>query len=313
MGLFNNYMKPGKGVSKDEPEKKGFFLFWDVLFHRFSNILGSNCLLTILSLIWIVLLVMAGIQFVLPTVPQAVSSVVATMGSEDPDAAAASLVLTIYAMFATTAFAFIGSGPASAAYAYIAKCFTNRQHAWVLSDSFDKFKENFKQAIVVVLIDIVAVIVIPIGIRFYSTMSSDNVLFAVPCYLMIVFTIIYIWMHFYIYQLMVTFECSLKQLYKNALIFALGKLPMNIFLTIVCGGVSILPYAFLGNPLLAAILATVIGLCFTRFLIEFYAARCMKQTILNAQQKPEAEPEAEEEAVFDDNLAVKIKNSEEKK
>ena len=312
MGLFNNYMKPGKGVSKDEPEKKGFFLFWDILFHRFSKILGANCLLSILSILWLFLLLFAGIQFVLPTVPQAVTATVSTLSPENAENAAASLVLTVYALFATTAFAFLGSGPASAAYAYIIKCFTNRQHAWVLSDSFDKIKENFKQAIIVVLIDIVAVIVIPVGIRFYSAMSADNSFFAIPCYLMIVLSIVYVWMHFYLYQLMVTFECSLKQLYKNALIFALGKLPMNIFLTVLCLGVSVLPYVFIANPLLSVILSLVIGLCFTRFAIEFYVARCLKKTILDAQQKPEADAE-ETEAVFDDELAVKIRNSEEKK
>ena len=50
-------------------------------------------------------------------------------------------------------------------------------------------------------------------------------------------------MHMYIYQMMVTFELSLKDLYKNALLFTLGRLPSNIFVLLVVGAVHIaLPF-----------------------------------------------------------------------
>ena len=44
MGIFGYNMKPGKGVDKNEPKKKGFFLFFDVLIHKFTKFLGANCL-----------------------------------------------------------------------------------------------------------------------------------------------------------------------------------------------------------------------------------------------------------------------------
>lgn len=312
MGLFNSYIKPGKGVSKDEPEKKGFFLFWDIFFHKLTKILGANALYTILSLLWLAVLCVIGIHFVLPTAPEVITNVINASGAENPDTLISVVILSLYAMFATTAFVFLGSGPVSASYAYIAKSFTNREHVWMMSDGWDKFKENFRQAIAVVVIDAVALIVIPVAIRFYGIMSAENAFYTIPCYIIVVFTIIYVWMHFYIYQIMITFECTLKQLYKNALICAFAKLPMNIFLTIVCGGVSILSYMFIGNPFVAVIFSTIIGMCFTRFLVEFYAARCIAKIIPDAENKAGGEME-EEEAVFDDNLSAKLNSAEEKK
>lgn len=31
------YDKPGKGVDKNEPKKKGFFLFFDIVIRKFTN------------------------------------------------------------------------------------------------------------------------------------------------------------------------------------------------------------------------------------------------------------------------------------
>ena len=45
MGIFGGgYDKPGKGVDKNEPKKKGFFLFFDIVIRKFTKFLGANCL-----------------------------------------------------------------------------------------------------------------------------------------------------------------------------------------------------------------------------------------------------------------------------
>lgn len=311
MGIFNNYMKPGKGVSKDEPEKKGFFLFWDILFHKLSKVIGTDCMYMLTSLLWIAVLMVIGIQFILPITPDKLLETVQSAGAENAQETAQTLLLSIYTMLGTVMFVLLGSGPVSASYSYIMKCFTNRQHAWIFSDGWDKFKENFKQAIAVVLIDAVVLILGFVAIKFYYyKFTGGSTLFGIPCYIIVVAMIIYTWMHFYIYQIMVTFKCTLKQLYKNALIFAMGKLPMNILLTITAVGVSVLPYFFIGNPFAALIITAVIGLALSRFPIEFYAARCMQKTIVAAEEKSASEQDeitaADDEPVFDDDLAKRI-------
>ena len=57
MGLFKpNYLKPGKGISPDEPEKRSFFIYWEILKDKFSKILGLNIIYVLLSLPFIAII-----------------------------------------------------------------------------------------------------------------------------------------------------------------------------------------------------------------------------------------------------------------
>ena len=62
MGIFGGgYDKPGKGVYKNEPKKKGFFLFFDIVIRKFTKFLGANCLYAITSIIWIAILYISAV------------------------------------------------------------------------------------------------------------------------------------------------------------------------------------------------------------------------------------------------------------
>ena len=48
-GLFD-YSKPGPGVSKDAPKKRGFLVFWEIFFRKFWKMLQVNLLYLVTSL-----------------------------------------------------------------------------------------------------------------------------------------------------------------------------------------------------------------------------------------------------------------------
>lgn len=51
MGLFRkNYDKPGKGVSKNEPEKRGFFRFFELYFRSFWKLISAQFWCVLLSI-----------------------------------------------------------------------------------------------------------------------------------------------------------------------------------------------------------------------------------------------------------------------
>lgn len=60
MGLFsyNRYFKPGKGVEKDEPEKRSFFKFFELFFRKFWKYVEIN-LLQFLVLLPVIMFIMA--------------------------------------------------------------------------------------------------------------------------------------------------------------------------------------------------------------------------------------------------------------
>ena len=51
MGLFSfNYAKPGPGVDKNAPKKKGFFLYFEIFRRKFFKLLQANMLYFLCSL-----------------------------------------------------------------------------------------------------------------------------------------------------------------------------------------------------------------------------------------------------------------------
>ena len=246
MGIFGGgYDKPGKGVDKNEPKKKGFFLFFDIVIRKFTKFLGANCLYAITSIIWIAILyIFGGIVLSSTHIVQNVSDTIISLGTESSaENVQGSIMILIQLAFSIGVFTFWGSGPATAAYSYITRCFTRGEHTWVLSDGADKFKENFKQGMVVVLIDAV----------------------------LLVFGL-------------------------NALLITLAKLPGNFFTTLI--GVLIYGALFtFVNPLAAAIIVVVIGLCVTCYPPQFYAARVIERSILKdmKEKQPKVEYIGEEE------------------
>ena len=78
---------------------------------------------------------------------QNVSDTIISLGTESSaENVQGSIMILIQLAFSIGVFTFWGSGPATAAYSYITRCFTRGEHTWVLSDGADKFKENFKQS-----------------------------------------------------------------------------------------------------------------------------------------------------------------------
>ena len=286
MGLFSfNYNKPGKGVDPDAPEKKGFFLYWELIFDRISKHLTLNLFWAILSILWAALLFMFA-----PINMEWLSTVIASMAEQigvDAQTLESSVSLTLRFIFVTEVMLLWGSGVASAMYAYVTRCFSRRDPVWIMSDGWDKIKENFKQGILLSVIDLVVLVLALNAIMFYHSYytQTQSMIWLLLCSVTAMVFVIYTWAHFYIYQMMVTFEGSLIRHIKNSIIFAVANLPMNLFCTVIVVGVSVAFYMFL-NPLFAFLLNVILMPMFLRFLIEFTVARKIKRTVLqDAEQK----------------------------
>lgn len=300
MGIFGGgYNKPGKGVDKNEPKKKGFFLFFEIVIRKFTKFLGLNCLYTMTSIIWIILLYLfGGIILANTNVVENTASQIASMTQGiDMAEIQGSVMVSLQAFFAIGIFSLWGSGPATASYAYITRCFTRGEHAWVVSDGIDKLKENFKKGMFVVIADAVVLV---LGINaayfyygFYATTGS--VLWMLLTYVTMLILLLYTMIHPYIYQIMVTFECSIGAMYKNALLMMIAKLPQSFLILAVEGAILFLLFTMV-NPIAAALITIVVGLCVTHFPGQFYAARVIERSILkDMKKKPEIEYIGEEE------------------
>ncbi len=272
MGLFSfNYAKPGPGVDKDAPKKKGIFLYFELLGRKFFKLCQANMLYFLCSIPYIVLMFM----FITGMFGGYFTEIITKGFGENAEAETISnAVLMLTSFFTMMIFALWGSGPASASFAYITRCFTREEHAWIWSDFFKIFKENFKQAIAVVIIDFVMLYLFFNAIyqywHFYT--QQNSFIWMLLSYLCIIMTVIYTFMHFHIYQIMVTFECKFRDLIKNAFMLAFGKAPMNLVLMVIVFAIFGVMFSYL-QPMFAVFICFIIGIGLVRYPIEFYSAR----------------------------------------
>lgn len=285
MGFFGGYDKPGKGVDKNAPKKKGFFLYWDIIIGKFMKFIQVNSMYSVISLVWIILMYLAAMVLFSGHM-SSLTGLASQIDGVSSENIAGAMVFGFCAMFAAAVFLLWGSGPASAAYSYIMRCYTRGEHAWIMSDGKDKFKENFKQGMLVLLIDFIIML---FGINalyfYYSAYAAyGSLLWMVLCYVTFLLLLLYTMIHPYLYQLMVTFECSFASLYRSAILLTLAKLPMNLLLTVIEAALIFAVFMLL-SPAVAILFSLILGPCIMRFPSEFYAARVIERSVLRDMKK----------------------------
>ena len=270
---FFNYDKPGKGVDVNAPEKKGFFRFWEMFFEKFTKHLGASFMHAITSLPFLVILF-----FIAPV-----------NGLTDGITDAAMLVntdMTLRFLFVSLVYILWGCGPATAAYAYICKCFTLRKPVWIISDGWDTFKSNFKQSMLVAILDIAMILLGFTAFSFYGSMyaKSQSMLFLFARVLIFIMLVTYTWMQFYIYQMMTTLELKFKHVLKNSFIYSISSLPFNIVLSIISTALVVVCFSFF-HPIFAFILVLWIVPLLSRLPIEFHGARLLRKAISTFEER----------------------------
>ncbi len=274
MGLFGSFTKPGPGIPKDAPKKKGLARYFEIFFRKLKKLFLLNIITFIMSIPFLAIMYIFA-----PITPE--SPIIKAVGDLS-EQEVISLIGRFHTLFAVTAFALLGSGPASAAYAYITRCFTREEHAWIFSDFKDKFLENFKQSIILTVFNILSVFLLMNGFNFYSSQYAltSSALWLVCEYGLILFMLMLIFMNFYVYQMMVTFKSSIVQLLKNSLLLSLSQLPMNILLLILVLSLNFLMFNTL-TVSFALILSFLITISLVRFPIEYSSARAIEKKILS--------------------------------
>ncbi len=223
--FFYNYSKPGKGVNKRDPNQPRWQIFLDIYPRKLWDLFKLNLLYLISALpFFAVTMVVCGV-ITSPIIDKAVLS--------SPDMNFLKYDILLRFAFSFIFMMFVGIGPATAGFAYIIREYANEHHCNMMSDYFERFKSNFKQSIILWVIDLIVLYVFSVAIRFYG--ETGKIVFQ---YILIVVSVIYVMMHIYIYPMMITFDLPLKHILKNSCLIALGKAPMNLLIL----GLNVLLY-----------------------------------------------------------------------
>ena len=306
-----NYMKEGKGVEKRNPEAPRISVFFELLFRKFGRLIKLNLLYIVCCIpTFIVMMFLSGLlssHFVNASEPVLAQ----IMGFATPDMSNAEFsgMLAILDIGVRVVVSFIvaimwGMGPVTAGFTYILRNYAREEHAWLFSDFFGKAKQNFGQALVVWIIDLLAFVVLTTAFFFYSAQPG---FLHYMSYVVLSVIILYTAMHFYIYQCMITFKLSIKDIFKNSAIFALVEAPKNLLLEFILMFVHlVLPYMAALNGwsvwfwLIFIILELVVLVAASGFTVNFWVYPALEKYIIEAEKKQDNTNDSEGSDKVDD-------------
>ena len=285
MGLFSNYEKVGKGVSKDPDNKIALFRFIDIYTSHFSKLVALNFIFLL------ALLPFAGIMFV-----------------EYLDLEVSAYYILMYVLFVLSG---IFVGPAICGFMKVLRNISCRRPVFIWADYWRAFRLNFKQGAIMGVIDMFAVVAMSFAFPLYYRLGEENSFFNIPFLICIVVTFIFIMMHFYIYLLIVSTNLSLWQILRNSLFLTAIEIKtsiINLLTTVILVLASVLLFPW--TVLLLIVLPSFLGL-----LYAFNCFPAIRQHIIKpyyderGEEMPDlsyTQPTEEAEAVFVDTPQTEI-------
>ena len=207
----------------------------------------------------------------------------------------------------------------------VARNIARDKHSFGLSDFFDTIKKNWKQGLIVGIINILLYALLIFDLWFFWTAvkgSFSTVAVAATLFMLFVLTC----MNYYMWTLIITFNFSIKQIFVNSFKFVIINLKMNLF----CMLCQILVIGFYVGILflmgtywtIALSIEIMILVCtypaFRALLIQFCTFPCIKKCIidpyyaqhpnediekrrdlgLEVEEEPQSEPD--DDTTFDD-------------
>ena len=259
--------KPGKGIEKDAPEKRRFFLFFEIFFDKFFKLIQLNFIYFVCLLpLFLGLYFSMSTDITYSTLKSAFDMPPFYFRPDFPNLPGTLLLLA--SIFLT--------GPATAGFTYVIRNMQRREHTWIMSDFFSQFKKNFKQGVIMSVIDLLCYLVLYVALMFYlyimpvDAPEAGTVMPFLGAMFVGALLLVFTWAHYYIYTMMVTFELEFSKLFKNSLLFAIGKLPLNILITVLVLVVVVIEHLIYSSiSVIAGIFMPIITLSLIGFIIIF--------------------------------------------
>ena len=234
-----NYNRPGPGVRKDEKPKKAVPRFFTIIGRKFFDLIKLNLLFDI---------------------PVAVSlALVFLLNSVTQLSFLADLPLLLISPFV-------------AGLAIVTRNYAREEHAFIYWDFRDAVKNNWKAFLINGVVCYALYFILSVAINYYSQASKTNTFFLVAMVVCIALTVVFAFAQYYVPVMLVTFDLSLRQVYKNALIFAILGLWRNLLLTVLLALIAFLFYisqVMVLTMIIAILLIVFFIFSFCMFLINF--------------------------------------------
>ena len=307
MGFFPRYDREGPGVYADDPKHGPFVRFFQTYANKFFKIVSTN-FLSVLFNIPAILIAYAGVVYFLFSMgvdlatPQKylIDSGITVEDSATTGAGAAPqlyfIVVVVLVMF-VVGMQLVSVGPVQTGLSFVYRNFARESTTFVWSDFVLSFKNNWKQSLIVTGITLGVTCLILINIVFYSKVYSGPYaqIFSTIFFMVFVF---FMCIQIYMYPLIASLDLKLKNVYRNAVLFFLGRLlpTLGIFLVdvvilLIIPVVMLVIFANAGFAL-ALIYYTLFAFSFVHYLNTFFVWQQIERYIIKPREIDEQSPEA---------------------
>jgi len=259
-GFINNYYYGKAGKADYTPENlpdTRVKLFFEMLRIHFSGLCAVNLFYLI---------------FCIPALLWSLANLSVLMAAEaDISSVWGNLMMYLVGMVPCLTIA----GAGAPGLMYVCRNWARDQHAFLVSDFKEQVKANWKQGLLIGLINGVSLLVSYVGITYYSQMAQGGFLWVIPEALVVMMLALWWMINMLIFPMMVTYDMNLKTLIRNSALIAAARLPWSVLFLL---GAFLVPAAiavFVPYGYLAMILIyLVVGFALTGFIYASYANSC---------------------------------------
>lgn len=145
-------------------------------------------------------------------------------------------LIILNAAFVVSCIPLITVGPASAALTQVINDYLDGEQSLDISSYFSAFKKHFKQGLAVGIINLLFALGFLYNLLYFG--FTDGLLSSYLTWLFGALTVLLYMVQVFVYNLMAKMRGSVLELYTNAFIITLAKLPMNL---LALGGALIYP------------------------------------------------------------------------
>ena len=258
--LMNNYFygKQGKGdyTVADMPQNR-LALFGEVLKVRWSGLFGVNLLYMVTwipAIAWTFINVLALYNLL---------NAEAGISGDDIIGLMNTWLMVMIPCIAIT-------GPFNAGVTYVLRNWARDEHSFVLSDFKDALKANWKQALVISLIDGVMPFLVVTCWRFYSGMLSRSMIFILPAALTLLMGVTWTLASMLAYPMLITYELKTLDVIRNSVLMTVAKLPFALLIKLATLIVPTLAYGLMALiPNIQMQVLMVVVLLYLTFMVAF--------------------------------------------
>lgn len=206
----------------------------------------------------------------------------------------------------------IPSGLAQAGIANVTRNLTRDKHSFGLSDYFDTIKANWKQSLIVGILNLLVTVLLCFGLLFYY--NSEGIFSDIALGFLLICFVIFSFMRYYMWTMIITFDLPVSKIYKNSFLLAFVNFKSNLFVGVIelaLYAAVILTVVWIPHFIvlfLGTILAVFILPGFTNLLIQFNTFPTIQKYMID----PYYEAHPDEDISLRRSLSLDVKEHTEK-